>query len=255
MTIINEPWLAFPVGVMIATVVSAIGLGGGVLWMPFFLIILKLPPDMSVLTSLLIQTAGMGSGTVAFFLQKRVDHKLGLFLLSMAIPGIIVGAYFAKHLKAEHMELILGILVMTTAFLFVSSEQKYEDIGEETADLKQASRYSWIVAIASVISGMLSISMSEWLIPIMRSKLSLRMSHAIATCIFITFGTCVIGSLIHLIMSGRANWAIVLWAVPGVIVGGQIGPRITQRINERVLKEIFVFLLTLIGIHLIYNSY
>jgi uncharacterized protein len=47
----------------------------------------------------------------------------------------------------------------------------------------------------------------------------------------------------------------LLWAVPGVIIGGQIGPRITEKINERMLKEVFIFLLTLIGIHLIYNSY
>jgi hypothetical protein len=40
-----------------------------------------------------------------------------------------------------------------------------------------------------------------------------------------------------------------------VIIGGQIGPRFSERINERMLKEVFIFLLTLIGIHLIYNSY
>jgi len=43
--------------------------------------------------------------------------------------------------------------------------------------------------------------------------------------------------------------------VPGVMIGGQIGPRIIRRINERILKEMFVFVLTLFGIHLIYNSF
>jgi len=59
----------------------------------------------------------------------------------------------------------------------------------------------------------------------------------------------------HLLMGGRAEPAVILWALPGVILGGQIGPRITTRINERLLKEIFIFLLTLLGIHLIYNAY
>ncbi len=247
--------IAFPTGILIATLVSAIGLGGGVLWMPFFLIILKLPPDVAVLTSLLIQTAGMGSGTVAFLRQKRVDVRLGLFLLSFAIPGIILGAYMARRIDSASMEAILGVLVMTTAFLFVFSNERYADIGNERADLKTAFRYAYVVFPASVMSGMLSVSMSEWLIPIMRSKLSLRMSRAIATCIFVTFGTCVLGSASHLLTGGEADLAMVLWAVPGVIIGGQIGPRITRRIDERVLKEIFIFLLTLVGIHLIYNSY
>jgi len=85
--------------------------------------------------------------------------------------------------------------------------------------------------------------------------LSLRMSNAIATCIFITFGTSILGTFTHLMMGGKADLSLVLFAVPGVIIGGQIGPRVTKQINERLLKEIFIFLLTLIGIHLIYNSY
>jgi uncharacterized membrane protein YfcA len=30
--------LAFPAGVIIATLASAVGIGGGILWMPFFII-------------------------------------------------------------------------------------------------------------------------------------------------------------------------------------------------------------------------
>ena len=81
------------------------------------------------------------------------------------------------------------------------------------------------------------------------------MSCAIGTCIFIAFGVCLFGTSVHLIMGSRPNLATVFWAVPGVIIGGQLGPLITQRIDERLLKEIFIFLLTLIGIHLIYNAY
>jgi len=251
----SESWTAFPVGILIATVVSSIGLGGGIFWMPFFLIVMKLRPEVAVLTSLLIQAAGMGSGAIAFFRQKSVDHRLGLFLLVIAVPGITAGAHIAKKIEAAHIEVILGLIVMMTAFLFVSSNQKYDDMGNPRADIRTAYRYSWAVVLASVMSGMLSVSMSEWLIPIMRSKLSLRMSIAIGTCIFITFGTCVIGATVHLLTGGTANFSIVLYAVPGVIIGGQIGPRITKRINERLLKEIFIFILTLVGIHLIYNSY
>jgi uncharacterized membrane protein YfcA len=56
-------------------------------------------------------------------------------------------------------------------------------------------------------------------------------------------------------MGRAASPGVVVWAVPGVVLGGQIGPRITRRINERMLKDVFTFLLTLVGIHLIYNAY
>jgi uncharacterized membrane protein YfcA len=49
-----ESWFSLPVGILIATVVSTVGIGGGVLWMPFLLIIVKLKPDTAVVMLLLI---------------------------------------------------------------------------------------------------------------------------------------------------------------------------------------------------------
>ena len=71
---ITQAWITFPIAILIASAVSSIGLGGGVLWMPYFLILCKLNPETAVVTSLLIQTAGMGSGTIAFFRQKKVNR-------------------------------------------------------------------------------------------------------------------------------------------------------------------------------------
>lgn len=59
-------WSAFPAGICIATVVMTVGFGGGILWMPFLLIGLGLDPGTAILTSLLIQTSGTASGSVAY---------------------------------------------------------------------------------------------------------------------------------------------------------------------------------------------
>ncbi len=248
-------WTAFPAGILIASFASAIGIGGGILWMPFFLIALNISPEKAVLSSLLIQAAGMGSSSVAFLKQKRVDVKLGIFLMGVTVPGVLGGAYIATRLKPSHLEVILGIIAMTTAFLFVSSNQKYDDKGMEKIEIRKVYRYSWIISLLSMISGLLSVSIGEWLVPILKTKLSLTMSRAIATSIFVIFGTCIIGVSSHLMLGGKAEISAVLWGVPGVMIGGQIGPRIIRRINERILKEMFVFVLTLFGIHLIYNSF
>jgi uncharacterized protein len=77
----------------------------------------------------------------------------------------------------------------------------------------------------------------------------------VGTSIVTIFGTCIIGSTFHWALGAAAAMGPLFWAVPGVLIGGQIGPRLAGRINERMLKEFFIFLLTLIGIHLIYNCY
>lgn len=250
-----DSWLALPAGILIASVVSTVGIGGGILWMPFLIIIFKLKPDTAVVTSLLIQSAGMGSGTAAFWQQRQIDFRLMLFLLAVTIPGIAIGALMTRMLSPVYLELILGVLTLSTAMIFVSANQRYDDTGQIRSDIRSARRYGWIFSFMAVASGMLSISIGEWLVPLMRSRLSMKMGIAIATSVATIFGVCVLGAIFHLSMGGRPDTPTLIWAVPGVIVGGQIGPRIAGNINDRLLKEIFVFLLTLIGIHLIYNSY
>ncbi|BBO87186.1 sulfite exporter TauE/SafE family protein [Desulfosarcina ovata] len=247
--------LALPAGVVIATLVSAVGIGGGILWMPFFLLFLQLPPETAVVTSLLVQTAGMGSGSMAFIRKGAADLPLAGFLLLLTLPGLALGALLTRRLSSANLELALGILTLTTAFLFVSASQRYAERGQDRVPLKHVRQYGAVVSCLATASGMLSVSIGEWLVPLMRSRLKLRMRVAVATSIVTIFGTCVAGSALHLLMGAPTDLKILAWAVPGVLIGGQIGPRVTETINERVLKELFVFLLTLIGIHLIYNSY
>jgi uncharacterized membrane protein YfcA len=253
--LIIEPWVSFPVGVGIASVASCVGIGGGILWMPFLILVMHVPSDSAVLTSLVIQTVGMGSGSFAYLRQKRADVNLAFFLFLLTLPGIMTGAWLTGIMAPKHLELALGVLTLLTAFLFVSASQKYLDEGLDKVPVKKAARYSWVVAFGAVASGMLSISIGEWLIPLMRNKMLLRMRVAVATSIVTIFGTCLAGAVIHFAMAKHAETAILLYAVPGVLIGGQLGPRLLKKMNDRRLKEVFIFLLTLIGIHLIYNSY
>lgn len=250
-----DSWLALPVGIIIASVASTVGIGGGILWMPFLMILFQLKPGTAVVTSLLIQTAGMGSGTMAYWQKRQIDTRLMLFLLAFTVPGIAIGALMTRILSPVYLELILGVLTLSTALIFVSANQRYDDKGKRRSEIKTASRFGWAFSTMAIASGMLSISIGEWLVPLMRSKLSLKMSVAVATSVATIFGVCILGAVLHLVLGGRADLGILIWAIPGVVIGGQIGPRIAEGINDRILKEIFIFLLTLIGIHLIYNSY
>ncbi len=248
-------WLALPAGVLISMVVMTVGFGGGILWMPFLLMVLKLEPSTALLTSLLIQTVGTASGSFAYVRHNTADLRLAFFLLALAVPGVALGAFVAKRLTLSHIGLIIGLISLGTALLFVASNRKYDQEGTERVALRKAYRHSWVALVMAVTSGMLTISIGEWLVPVMQKKMLLRMSNAVATCIVITCGMSLLGAAVHLSMASRPSMNALLWAAPGVLLGGQIGPLLVARIDEGVLKEVFVFLLTLIGIHLVYSSY
>lgn len=248
-------WLAFPAGICIASMVTIVGFGGGLLWMPFLLMALSIDPASALLTSLLIQVAGTGSGSIAFVRNKKADVRLAALLLAVGLPGLALGAYIGRSLTLSHIGLFLGLISLATALLFVSANHKHGDEGLERVELKNAGRHSWIAGVMAVMCGMLTINIGEWLVPVMRQKMHLRMSNAVATCVMITCGMSILGAAAHSLMSSSPNLTAMMWAIPGVLIGGQIGPMLITRIDERRLKEIFIFLLTLIGVHLVYRSY
>jgi len=248
-------WLAFPAGIFIATMVTVVGFGGGILWMPFLLMVLWLDPPSALVTSLLIQTAGTASGSFAYVRNKKADIRLALLLLAMAVPGVTLGSYIGRQLTLTGIGLIIGAVSLGTALFFVSSNRRYDEEDNERVEIGKAVRHSWIAGVMSVMSGMLTINIGEWLVPIMQRKMHLKMSNSVATCVLITCGMSIMGAAAHYLMSGRPSLDAMLWGIPGVLIGGQIGPRLVTRIDERQLKEVFIFLLTLIGVHLIYRSY
>ncbi len=248
-------WSAFPVGICIATIVTIVGFGGGILWMPFLLMALRIEPAAALLTSLLIQIAGTASGSFAFVRNKKADVRLALLLLTVGLPGLILGAYIGHRLILSHIGLFIGLISLGTAIVFVSSNNKYGDEGYERVDFRNAFRNSWIGSVMAVVCGMLTINIGEWLVPVMQRKMHLKMSNSVATCVMVTCGMSILGAAAHSLMTSRPNVPAMMWAIPGVLIGGQIGPLVVTKIDERQLKEIFIFLLTLIGVHLVYRCY
>ncbi|MCK4706099.1 MAG: sulfite exporter TauE/SafE family protein, partial [Gammaproteobacteria bacterium] len=207
-------------------------------------------------TSLLIQVVGMGSGTFAFLRTNLVEKKLALIFFITALPGVIIGSFVTVNLAQQPVQMALGIMAMLLALLFVSS---HEPLDEERShyhfDRKKVNLILPIPGFFGFIMGFLSLGIGEWLIPAMRSRLKLDMKRCVATIIPMMFLLAVVASVLHWsLMEEALQINYFLWGALGTLIGGQIGPRVARYINDRMLKETFIFVMTLIGIHLIFQA-
>ena len=80
------------------------------------------------------------------------------------------------------------------------------------------------------------------------------MTSAIATVIPMMFILALVASFIHWLLADNINYDYFIWGAIGTFIGGQLGAHISSYINERLLKQSFIYLMTLIGIHLIFQS-
>ncbi len=243
-------------GLFISTAAMTIGIGGGILWTPLLILAYGLSPQEAVATSLLIQVVGMGSGSFAFLRTKLVEKKLAMIFFFAALPGVIIGSFITVNLPQQPVQMALGIMAMLLALLFVAShDQLDEDQDHYRFNRKKVNLLLPIPGFFGFIMGFLSLGIGEWLIPAMRNRLRLNMKRCIATIIPMMFLLAVVASCLHWsLMEESLQMDYLLWGGLGTLIGGQLGPRVARYIDDRMLKETFIFMMTLIGIHLIFQA-
>lgn len=246
-------WTALPTGLVIATLATLAGFGGGILWMPYLILVASLEPAQAVVTSLVIQVAGMGSGSVAVIRAKKADLRLALCLSACAFVGVPVGVWLSRLISADSVVFLLGVFSLAVALVFVYTQDDFENSLVKRVPLSQTVPYLWLATGFSVLTGLLSMGVGDFLVPILRSRLRLNMESAMASCLIVMALNAALAAVLHLMMGERFAVGLVLWAIPGVILGGQVGPRLAGRIPEDTLKELFIYGLSLAGIHMIFN--
>ncbi|KOR28536.1 hypothetical protein TI05_16750 [Achromatium sp. WMS3] len=241
-------------GIVISTLVTALGIGGGILWTPLFILGFGLPPHQAVTTSLMIQVVGLGSGSIAYIKSGLVKTHLVVLIFIVALPGVIIGSILALRLPQQLVQMALGVMSLTLAILFVTAAVPLAADKKYSFDRVLLLKILPIPAFFGFMMGSLSVGISEWLVPPLRSRLGLSMPEAVASVIPVMFGLASIASLSHGLSSFPTYWIYFVWGAIGTIIGGQLGPRLAQQIDEVILKDTFIYLMTLVGIHLIFQS-
>jgi uncharacterized protein len=246
-------WAALPAGILIATLATLSGFGGGVLWMPYLILVARLDPAQAVVTSLVIQVAGMGSGSVAVIKAKKADLRLSLVLSACAFLGVPIGVWLSGMVSANSIVFMLGAFSLAIALVFVYTQEDFDDSATRRVSVRQTVPYLWLSTLFAILTGLLSMGVGDFLVPVLRSRLRMNMEEAMADCLIVMAMNAALAAALHLMIGEKFATNVVLWAIPGVILGGQVGPRLAGRIPDQTLKEIFIYALSLAGIHLIFN--
>lgn len=99
--------LALVIGVLSGLLAN----GGGVLFAPLFIRLLKLPAKQAMASSLLIAGALALPGTVAHWWLGHIDWWIVLWLTIGSVPSAYAGARVAIRMKNATLELIFGIML------------------------------------------------------------------------------------------------------------------------------------------------
>lgn len=247
-------WLMLPLGMVIATVALFFGLGGGVLWMPVLLTVVKLRPDEALLCTIVIQTFGQFSATMSNSRAGLISWPVVKLLAAVGLPGVLAGTLISFLLNPLYIKLFLGLVIFFIAYAFMRGNDFFVE-GSEQADMKTVRRRGRsITAAASLLTGFLGVGVGDWLVPFLNMRCGLAMNRAVATCIALMLFLSAAAVATQLLLGRSVLWQVAFPAIIGVLLGAQLGARLLQNVSETRFKELFVLMLVFVATHVTFNA-
>lgn len=261
-------WFMLPIGIVIATTAMASGVGGATFFSPFFILALGLPPEVAIATGLITEVFGFGSGLYAYAHKRLIDYRLGTNLLVVTIPMALVGTWVAGRVDPDILKVVLGIGLFAVALSFLRApehkdvlrmdeaiEQEYGGKRAETClvtaegeeicyTVCNRTEGRLISGLGGLFIGMISTGLGELNGYFLLQRCRVPSMVSVATSVFVVALTAMSGATGHLVrfvqtggdaLSTVLN--IVIFAVPGVVVGGQLGSLVASRIPQHILER------------------
>ncbi len=283
MEITTEFWYLLPIATLIATIAMSSGIGGAVFFSPLFMIALKLDPKIAIGAALATELFGFTSGLVAYIKAKLIDYKLGLNLMMISIPFAILGTVYGDLVPPVILKAIFAVGIIFIGYQLYTSwrqEEKEKLAAAHTKEFEteyenelidsEGNVYRYTIcnknmgrmfaAIGGAFLGMISVGLAELQEYHLVAKCKVPTRVAVATSIFVVVVTVLVASIGHFyefVQQGGAVFNqvlnIIVFTIPGVIIGGQIGPKLQKVIPADVMKVGISILFVLVGAFMLYT--
>jgi len=229
------------------------GVSGSTLWVPVYLLWLKLDAPVAFWLGLLTMLFGFGSGVIRNFRDETFDNALVRRYLVITIPAALVGGWASGSVDDAFIVALFGAFLIAYAVLIAA-----RTLGTRGESDRHDRVPASIAIVGGALTGLISIGIGILAMPSVLRHRSIRSpAAAIGSLVMIIFFTSVAATvgrmrpalISELTRDSHQIVAIAIWAVPGVVLGGQIGPRLARMLpSERHARLYFSAVLLIVGV-------
>jgi len=276
----------FPVCIAIATIAMLSGISGAAMLSPAIILgfpllgVPEIAPAAAIGMSLFTEFFGFGSGVVGYVRRKLVDFATYKALVWVAVPVAAVAGFVSQAIEPEVLKVAYGLMMFPLAVvLFRQSDEelrpgsenakpRYHPIADQARQLTrvvdaEGNVYEWrtcnrrvgrvLTGLGATMAGLVSTGIGEIEMPQLVKRCHIPVAVAAGTSILIVASTVLGASVAHiglLMQEGGVEavpWNLILYTVPGAVIGGQIGARLQGTISPRLMERSMAILFGVIG--------
>ncbi|MCP4572255.1 MAG: sulfite exporter TauE/SafE family protein [bacterium] len=218
-------------------VLTMVGLGGGLIFSPLF-VLLDFPVSQAVSASLLLNGIAAVSAASVYLSKRMVDMALAVPLIVTSVAGAPLGALMTSRVDVRLFTGLLAAVVFLAALRMIFG-RKGADGRREIGRTHRIVGGGLIGLGIGFLGGMLGIGGGVFIVPLLIYVLGVPTKTAAASSIFIVCFSSFAGFATH---AARADvdWRFLGLAAVCSFAGGQIGSRImADRLRGRTVRLVF----------------
>jgi uncharacterized membrane protein YfcA len=254
--------LLFFIFLVISIVFSMLGQGGGAFYVPMLLAV-SVPFYVAATTSQVLIMVVSVSSMLVFAKAKTLDWKLVLLIEPPTNLGSFLGGYFSAYVPSHFAKLCFaGVLLVGAYFMYKPAEPHRPKSSHwwywhRTGVAEQYAINVLILVpvmiVAGFVAGMLGVGGGLIKVPAVVLLGGVPMNIAVGSSSLMVGITALTGFVGHFIQ-GHSDLELAAPLAAGVLIGSQIGPRLSIKIDRTMLKKYFALLLSAISLWLIYET-
>ncbi len=234
---------------IVALVFSMFGMGGGLIYMPLFLLFVKNYQFASFLSFFCIFVTAFAAMNV-YRKEKLIDWALVKFLGIPLVVMTFLTGFVVRSVPFMAIKMFLGVTLALAGILMILSKNNILSSELSVKKYRFAPVFlSPITLLIGGLAGMSGVAGGVFEIPLMTTVLRVPAHTAVATSsviVFLAAASGFIGRIIGNSQNIGIRFDLFLCVLVCAFLGGRIGPKISLNISKQVFKRfcgVFVFVI------------
>jgi uncharacterized protein len=272
MTVLALTVLLF-LGSLLAGLLGALtGLGGGVVIVPLLTLVFGVDLRYAIGASLVSVIATSSGAASAYVREGYSNVRVGMFLEVATTLGALGGAVVAAYLPGQFIAILFGVVLLVSAGLSNRRNAKEQAIvssplaeklnlpssypgehGLTNYGVRGVSLGFSLMTVAGALSGLLGIGSGAVKVLAMDAAMGLPFKVSTTTSNLMIGVTAAASAGVYL-SRGYIDPVLSAPVMLGVLCGALLGARILMRVQNKILRWIFTFVIIVLGVQMIYNG-
>ncbi|MBI8990067.1 TSUP family transporter [Corynebacterium meridianum] len=252
---------AVGVGVLVGTVVGALGAGGGIIAVPVLTYLLGQSEHAATNGSLVIVALTAAAALPGKALRGQVRWRDGLIFGGMTTLGAVPGRFINEFLDAGMLFVSFSVLLLTVSAIMIArsirgrgSDPHAQTASDVMGDLVGVRRRSLLFVTGAatatgLLTGIFGVGGGFAVVPVLTLVMGFGVREATGTSLLVMIiaaGVSVVTGSIR--GSFEVDWLVVLLFAGGSMIGGVLAGPLSQRAKASTLSAAFGVLVGIVGI-------